>query len=132
MPLRVDRLDHLVLTVRSLARTCEFYEKVLGMEVVHYGHGRIAVRFGDQRINLHEVGKEFSPKAMRPTPGSGDLCFITRRVLTEWVDHLAASGVPIVEGPVRKTGTLGSMESIYVRDPDENLIEIASYGRSEP
>lgn len=132
MPPRVDRLDHLVLTVKSMERTCEFYERVLGMEVVRYGHGRVGLRFGDQRINVHEVGKEFAPNAARPTPGSGDVCFVTRRSLGDWIDHATACGVPIVEGPVRRTGTLGPMESIYVRDPDGNLIEIANYGRPEP
>jgi catechol 2,3-dioxygenase-like lactoylglutathione lyase family enzyme/ketosteroid isomerase-like protein len=122
----VDGLDHLVLTVRDLAVTCEFYHRVLGMEVVTFGAGRRALAFGTQKINLHEAGREFEPKAKAPTPGSGDLCFLTATPLRAWIDRLAAQGVPLEDGPVRRTGAQGPIESIYVRDPDGNLLEIAN------
>jgi len=121
----LDRLDHLVLTVRDPAATCNFYRGVLGMEIVTYGQGRVALRFGSQKINLHPAGREFEPKAERPTPGSGDLCFLTDEPLEAWSTRLAEHGVPLLEGPVKRTGALGPIESIYLRDPDGNLLEIA-------
>src|SRR5437879_10150504 len=96
------------------------------MEVVTFGAGRTALRFGQQKINLHEVGKEYKPNAARPTPGSGDLCFLSDRPLAEWINHLRALGVTIEEGPVKKTGALGPIESIYVRDPDRRSEEHTS------
>ena len=102
--MRVDRLDHLVLTVRDLAATCDFYSRVLGMRVVTFGEGRKALAFGAQKINLHEAGREFEPKAEHPTPGSADLCLIAAVPLTEVITHLQASRVPILEGPVPRTG----------------------------
>lgn len=124
--LTLARLDHLVLTVRSIPTTSEFYRRVLGMQVVTFGEGRTALRFGDQKINLHEVGREPARRAVRPTPGSGDLCFLTRRPLEAWIEHLRAAGVALEEGPVKRTGALGPIESIYLRDPDDNLIEIST------
>jgi catechol 2,3-dioxygenase-like lactoylglutathione lyase family enzyme len=124
--MRIDRLDHLVLTVKSIARTCEFYATVLGMEVVTFDNNRKALAFGSQRMNLHETGKEFEPKASRPTPGSADLCFITSVPLEDVVQHLRRCGVEIIEGPVGRTGAVGQMESVYFRDPDLNLIEISN------
>ncbi len=124
--MKIERIDHVVLTVCDIARTCEFYSRVLGMEVVTFGDGRTALRFGQQKINLHETGKEFEPKALHPTPGSGDLCFITDLPLGQIIHHVQACGANIVEGPVRRTGALGPIESIYVRDPDGNLIEISN------
>src|SRR5256884_6310837 len=121
----LDRLDHLVLTVRDPAATCDFYRRVLGMEMVTFGQGRLALRFGSQKINLHGTGQEFEPEAERPTPGSGDLCFLTDEPLQTWVGRLAENGVPLLEGPVKRTGALGPIESIYLRDPDGNLLEIA-------
>jgi catechol 2,3-dioxygenase-like lactoylglutathione lyase family enzyme len=123
--MRLDQLDHLVLTVASIPASCEFYARVLGMEVVTFGTNRKALQFGSQRINLHEVGKEFEPKALCPTPGSADLCFITALSANEILAHLEAEGVPILEGPVSRTGAAGQLESVYFRDPDGNLIEIA-------
>jgi len=123
----LQRLDHFVLTVQDIATTCGFYTRALGMEVVTFGAGRTALRFGQQKINLHEVGKEYKPNAARPTPGSGDLCFLSDRPLAEWINHLRALGVTIEEGPAKKTGALGPIESIYVRDPDRNLVEISNY-----
>src|SRR5213076_2705612 len=121
----LDRLDHLVLTVRDPAATCNFYRGVLGMEIGTYGQGRVALRFGSQKINLHPAGREFEPKAERPTPGSGDLCFLTDEPLEAWSTRLAEHGVPLLEGPVARVGALGPIESIYLRDPDGNLLEIA-------
>lgn len=125
--MRIDRLDHLVLTVKNIDRTCTFYAKALGMEVVTFAEGRKALNFGNQKINLHQAGKEFEPKALRPTPGSGDLCFIASTPLDDVVKHLGVCEVEIIEGPVRKTGATGSIQSVYIRDPDLNLIEISNY-----
>jgi catechol 2,3-dioxygenase-like lactoylglutathione lyase family enzyme len=125
--MRIDHLDHLVLTVADLDATTEFYSRVLGMEVVTFGEGRTAVTFGTQKINLHQVGREFDPKAARPTSGSGDLCFITDVPLAEVQSHLAINGVAIEVGPIERIGAQGKMMSIYLRDPDGNLIEIANY-----
>jgi len=124
--MKIDQLDHLVLTVRSIEVAIDFYSRVLGMEVVAFGEGRKALRFGSQKINLHEQGKEFEPKAHRPTPGSADLCFLTSVPLRQVQAHLAHQGVLITEGPIRRTGAVGSLLSVYVRDPDENLIEISN------
>jgi catechol 2,3-dioxygenase-like lactoylglutathione lyase family enzyme len=121
----LERLDHLVLTVRDVETTCAFYARALGMERVVFGGGRTALRFGAQKINLHQAGREFEPKAERPTPGSADLCFLTASRLADWIAHLDRAGVAILEGPVRRTGALGPIDSIYLRDPDGNLIEIA-------
>jgi catechol 2,3-dioxygenase-like lactoylglutathione lyase family enzyme len=126
--MRIISLDHLVLTVRSIEATCAFYSTVIGMEVVTFGKGRRALAFGSQKINLHEQGKEFEPKADHPTPGSADLCLITDTPLSEVVEHLGSSGVPIIDGPVLRTGAMGPIQSVYIRDPDGNLIEISVYG----
>jgi catechol 2,3-dioxygenase-like lactoylglutathione lyase family enzyme len=123
----LDRLDHLVLTVADLAVTCEFYSRVMGMQVETFGSGRKALKFGQQKINLHEAGKEFEPKAIKPTPGSGDLCFITLSPIADVVAHLTVCGVEIIEGPAERTGALGKMTSVYFRDPDGNLLEVSSY-----
>ena len=96
--MNIDRLDHLVLTVQNIERTCAFYERALGMQTVTFGAGRKALQFGQQKINLHEAGKEYDPKARRPTPGSGDLCFIASDPLAEVIEHLRACGVAIEEG----------------------------------
>ena len=126
--MKLDRLDHLVLTVRSVETTCAFYSNVLGMEVVTFENGRKALSFGSQKINLHEAGKEFEPKAYRPTPGSADLCFTTTTPIDQVVKQLELSKVRILEGPVKRTGALGQMMSVYFRDPDLNLIEVSNYG----
>ncbi|MEZ5656994.1 MAG: VOC family protein [Burkholderiaceae bacterium] len=124
---RIDRLDHLVLTVASIDDTVRFYERVLGMQAQTFGAGRTALAFGRQKINLHQVGREFEPKAERPTAGSGDLCLIANAGMAEIVAHLRAEGVEILEGPVMRTGALGPIESVYFRDPDLNLIEVSVY-----
>ncbi len=123
---RIDHLDHLVLTVADIARSCDWYREVLGFEPVRFGAGRTALAFGCQKINLHEAGREFEPKAARPTPGSADLCFIAATPLDEVIAHLADLGVVIEEGPVARTGATGPLRSVYVRDPDANLIEISN------
>jgi catechol 2,3-dioxygenase-like lactoylglutathione lyase family enzyme len=125
--IQIDRLDHLVLTVRSIAATCDFYCRALGMTVVTFGQGRTALAFGSQKINLHQLGCEFEPKAQAPTPGSADLCFITSTPLSQLMAHLDACTISIIEGPVARTGALGLMHSVYIRDPDQNLIEISNY-----
>ena len=120
-----ERLDHLVLTVRDVDATCDFYRRALGMEVVTFGLGRRALRFGAQKLNLHPVGGLFDLRAARPTPGSADLCLLTGEPLDAWLRRLGDLGVPVIEGPVTRTGALGPIESIYLRDPDGNLLEIA-------
>jgi len=125
--MKVRRLDHLVLTVASLEATVDFYTRVLGMTVRAFEGGRLALRFGEQKINLHEAGQEFEPKARVAAPGTGDLCFAVEGPLDAWLAHLEELGVPVTEGPVPRTGALGPMTSVYVRDPDGNLIEIGSY-----
>ncbi len=122
----MSALDHLVLTVRDLAATRDWYARVLGMGVRSFAPGRWALTFGRQKINLHEAGHEFEPKALRPTPGSGDLCFLTATPLDAYVRHLAALGVPIELGPVDRDGARGPLRSLYLRDPDNNLIEISN------
>jgi catechol 2,3-dioxygenase-like lactoylglutathione lyase family enzyme len=124
--MQIDSLDHLVLTVKDIDTTLSFYSKVLGMKIVAFGAGRKALSFGTQKINLHQHGNEFEPKAQLPTPGSTDLCFLTSVPLSEVVNHLAACGVPILEGPVQRTGATGPFLSVYFRDPDMNLIEVSN------
>ncbi|WP_349957266.1 VOC family protein [Rhizobium sp. ZPR3] len=124
--IRIDHLDHLVLTVASIDESCEFYARVLGMGVETFGEGRKALTFGTQKINLHRAGHEFEPKAERPTPGSADLCFISTTPLDDIITHLQAEGVVIEEGPVRRTGATGPILSVYFRDPDNNLIEVSN------
>jgi catechol 2,3-dioxygenase-like lactoylglutathione lyase family enzyme len=123
----IDRLDHLVLTVASIEAAAEFYAQVLGMGVVTFGAGRTALTFGTSKINLHEAGKEFEPKARRPTPGSADICLIVEDGIAEVMAQLAAAGVDIEEGPVPRTGATGPITSCYLRDPDGNLIELSNY-----
>ena len=123
----IDRLDHLVLTVQDIEATCAVYARVLGMTPVTFGAGRRALQFGRQKINLHQMGKEYEPKARAPMSGSGDLCFITNVPLAEVVRHLEACRVEIVEMPSTRTGALGPIQSVYFRDPDGNLLEVSNY-----
>lgn len=125
--MKIERIDHLVLTVKNIEDSCAFYTKILGMKMVAFQGGRKAAVFGNQKINFHESGNEFDPRALRPTPGSADLCFVAREPLTKIMSHLDLCGVKVIEGPVERTGAMGSMTSIYIRDPDQNLIEIAVY-----
>jgi catechol 2,3-dioxygenase-like lactoylglutathione lyase family enzyme len=124
---KISSLDHFVLTVADIEATIRFYSSVMGMGVVTFGQGRRALTFGKQKINLHERGKEFDPKAASPTAGSGDFCLITDEPLETVIEHLQACGVPIEEGPVARTGAIGAITSVYIRDPDGNLVEIANY-----
>ncbi|ATJ88890.1 VOC family protein [Ralstonia solanacearum] len=121
----IDHLDHLVLTTTHPDATIDFYTRVLGMQLERFGEGRVAFRFGNQKINLHVRGKEFEPKAHLPVPGALDLCFIASIPLDAVIERLAQADWPIVEGPVRRTGATQPIRSVYVRDPDLNLIEIA-------
>jgi catechol 2,3-dioxygenase-like lactoylglutathione lyase family enzyme len=123
----IDRLDHLVLTVKDVAATCDFYQRVLGMEVVTFAGGRKGLAFGRNKINLHQQGREFEPKADRPTPGSADFCLITETPIAGVIKHLQEANVSIVQGPVEKIGALGAMVSVYFRDPDLNLVEVSNY-----
>jgi catechol 2,3-dioxygenase-like lactoylglutathione lyase family enzyme/ketosteroid isomerase-like protein len=128
----IGRIDHLVLTVRDVDATCDFYAKALGMDVVTFGAGRRALRFGAQKINLHQAGAGadgVATVAGQPTPGSGDFCLITERPLDETVDRLRAAGVTIEQGPGTRSGALGPIESIYFRDPDRNLVEVSRYAK---
>jgi catechol 2,3-dioxygenase-like lactoylglutathione lyase family enzyme len=124
---RINRIDHLVLTVADLDQTMDFYVRVLGMEPVTFGAGRRALRFGRHKLNLHQAGHELEPKARRPTPGSADLCLVTTTPLDRVMDHLRAHGVPVEEGPVARTGATGPITSVYFRDPDGNLVEVSTY-----
>ncbi|GMX60433.1 VOC family protein [Paenibacillus elgii] len=124
--MNVERLDHLVLTVADVEATCAFYSRVLGMEVVTFGEGRKALRFGRQKINLHPHGREWEPKADKPVPGSADLCFLTKVPVAEVLGHLESCGVAVMEGPVARTGAEGPILSVYFRDPDGNLIEVSN------
>lgn len=126
MSLQIKALDHLVLTVRSIEASLAFYTTILGLEAEIFGENRHALTFGTQKINLHQAGSEFEPKADRPTPGSADLCFLTDTPLDFIIAHLEKQAIAICQGPIRRTGATGPLLSIYIRDPDQNLIEIAN------
>ena len=126
MPMYITELDHVVLTVKNIHATRRFYTTVLGMEQVSFADNRQALQFGNQKINLHQQGDEIEPHAGQPTPGSADLCFITDIPLQQVIDHILSCGVTILAGPVQRTGTTGVLQSIYLRDPHDNLIEIAN------
>ena len=125
--MKISHLDHLVLTVADIETTCQFYQSALNFEVITFGENRKALLFGSQKINLHEAGKEFEPKALRPTVGSADLCFVAETPLDEVIAHLQNRNINIIEGPIQRTGAMGKILSVYLRDPDQNLIEISNY-----
>ena len=126
--MKIDSIDHVVLTVKDISATCEFYSKVLGMEVVTFGEaGRKALAFGSQKINLQQFGRESTLIAEKPTPGSADLCFVTSVPVSEVIAHLNSCGVRLIGGPVKRDGARGSMMSVYFRDPDLNLVEVSNY-----
>lgn len=125
--MQINRLDHLVLTVSDIAVTCDFYTSVLGMELITFGDNRKALRFGHQKINLHEKGKEIDPKATTPLPGSADLCFIADTPVETVMEELQHKKIPILEGGiVTRTGANGRIRSVYFRDPDGNLLEVSN------
>jgi len=125
--MKIDRIDHIVLTAFDVDRTIDFYSRVMGMEPITFAGGRRGLAFGRQKINLHQAGREYEPKALKPVPGSLDLCFITETPLENVIAALRENGIVIVDGPVPKTGALGPMTSVYFRDPDGNLIEVSNY-----
>ena len=127
MAIAIDRIDHIVLTVFDPERTIAFYQRVLGFEPVTFAGGRRGLAFGRQKLNLHQAGREFEPKALKPVPGAIDLCFIAATPVDQVIEHLKAEGVAIIEGPVARTGATGPMMSVYFRDPDGNLIEVSNY-----
>lgn len=124
--MKLDSLDHLVLTVADIPATVAFYQRVLGMTHEVFGEGRHALKFGHQKINLHPAESPLSPHAATPMPGSADLCFLTHEPIEKVMAHLAAEGVPLECGPVQRTGAIGPILSVYLRDPDGNLIEVAN------
>lgn len=126
-PFKISHMDHLVLTVKSIQDTVDFYTRVMGMEEIQFGSGRKALAFGQQKLNLHQVGKEFEPKAKHPTPGAIDICLITKSPLADVQKHIESCNVTIEEGPIQRTGAVGPIMSIYFRDPDFNLIEVSNY-----
>ena len=123
----ISHLDHLVLTTRDSEMCIDFYTRVLGMEVTTFNNNRRALIFGQQKINIHEYGKEIEPKAHLPVPGSLDLCFIVSEPIAEVLSHLQEHHIDILEGPVDRTGAVGKIVSLYIRDPDLNLIELSVY-----
>ena len=125
--MRINHLDHLVLTVKDIEASVSFYTHVLGMSEVTFRGNRKALAFGSSKINLHQVGHEFGPKAALPTPGSADLCLIVEDDLDNVQAQLAAARVRVEVGPVERTGAVGEMISVYIRDPDQNLIELSNY-----
>ena len=128
--MKIDGFDHIVLTVKDIDATCEFYARVLGMDTVTFGNGRKALRFGAQKINLQQVGRESTLVADKPTSGSGDVCFVTSLAIEDVLAHLTACGVKPIAGPVPRDGARGPMISVYFRDPDMNLLEVSHYSFS--
>ncbi len=128
--MNIASIDHFVLTVVNIEQTCEFYGRVLGMQVQTFGTPatpRTALVFGSQKINLHQVDRLPDPNVLKPSPGSADFCLIATTPIAEVIAHLQELNIPIIEGPIRRTGAIGVIESIYIRDPDLNLVEIANY-----
>jgi catechol 2,3-dioxygenase-like lactoylglutathione lyase family enzyme len=125
--IKISHLDHLVLTVKDIDKTVDFYTKVLGMEKEIFKSSRVALKFGNQKINLHNLGAEFEPKAFNVKDGSADLCFIINTPLNEAKNYIESLDIKIEEGIVSRTGAMGEIESIYLRDPDKNLIELSNY-----
>ena len=124
--IRAEAIDHIVLTVGDVDETCRFYARVLGMEPITFSGGRRALRFGQQKLNLHAAGAEIAPHAATPAPGSADLCLLTNTASADVVAHLEACGVEVEQGPVKREGAVGPLSSIYFRDPDGNLVEVGT------
>ena len=127
--MKIDSIDHAVLTVKDIEASCSFYEKVLGMEIVTFGDNRKALSFGSQKINLQQLGRESTLIAAKPTPGSADVCFVTSVPVSDVIAHLKSCGVNLIAGPVERNGARGLMMSVYFRDPDMNLIEASNYSK---
>ena len=127
MTIQIEAIDHLVLTVHDIEASCEFYSKVLGMEVITFGNNRKALMFGRQKINLHQYRRELEPKAKHPTSGSADICLISSQPIDSIINDLNKHEIPIIEGPVTRTGAMGEIISVYIRDPDGNLVEVCNY-----
>ena len=125
--MKIAGIDHFVLTVASISQACDFYSRVLSMEVETFGEGRKALKFGKQKINLHEAGNEFEPKAFVPTAGSADFCLITEMPIDDVVEHLKNCDVQLEDGPIERTGAVGRLVSVYFRDVDHNLVEVSNY-----
>ena len=125
--MQINRIDHLVLTVADIDRSVEFYERALGMEKITFGAGRIALAFGRHKINLHQHGAEFMPNAQNALPGSADLCFVIDTPIEDALAELRQQGIDVIEGPVERSGATGGIISIYLRDPDGNLLELSNY-----
>ncbi|WP_235040568.1 VOC family protein [Vreelandella profundi] len=125
--MEVNRIDHLVLTVKNIDVTVQFYTSVMGMKEIEFGEGRKALSFGQQKINLHQLGNEFESKALNVKASSESLCFIIDTPITEAIKDIESKGVKVIEGPVSRTGALGTIHSAYFRDPDANLIEVSNY-----
>ncbi|NML70128.1 VOC family protein [Chryseobacterium sp. RP-3-3] len=126
--MEIENLDHIVLTVADIDKTVEFYTTILGFKAITFGENRKALTFGNQKINLHQKGHEFEPKAEKPTCGSADLCFIAKTDIHEVLEELKQKNIQIIEGIVERTGALGKIRSVYFRDPDMNLIEVSNNG----
>ena len=130
--MKLEKIDHVVITVKNLNKTIDFYTKILGMKLEEFASSldndqiRYAVSFGSQKINIHEEKKPIKPNALNPSSGSMDICFISKNKINDWVHHLVKKGINIEIGPEKKTGALGPILSIYIRDPDFNLIEISN------
>ncbi|MBM6593818.1 VOC family protein [Microvirga pudoricolor] len=124
--MHVDSIDHFVLVVADVARTCDFYGRVLGMEAREMSPGRWALHFGRQKINLQQVGVSVDPLARNPTPGAGDFCLLTSLPLDDVMDHLKRQGVAIFSGPVERIGAAGTLRSVYFYDPDDNMVEVSN------
>ena len=129
--MQINRIDHLVLTVADIERTVDFYQRVLAMQRIEFAGGRIALRCGAQKINLHQLGSEFEPKAQQVKAGSADLCLIADTPINEALEHIRQQGVDIIDGPIQRSGANGAIVSLYLRDPDGNLIEISNYLNDE-
>ncbi|REC59696.1 VOC family protein [Chryseobacterium pennae] len=125
--MKINNIDHIVLTVADIDKTIEFYTEIMGFEVVTFGDNRKALTFGNQKINLHQKGHEFEPKAEHPTSGSADLCFIAQTDILDVLEELKQKNIEVIEGIVDRTGAVGKIKSVYFRDPDQNLIEVSNY-----
>lgn len=125
--MQVENIDHLVLTVNDIASTVDFYTRVMGMQQIVFAEGRVALCFGHQKINLHELGNEFAPKAQNVMAGSADLCFIVKDPIDDVIEQLNRHQVAVIDGPVKRSGAMGAIVSVYFRDPDGNLIEVSNY-----